>query len=231
MLLGRCCFGKRYGLYEYAFMLLVVCGLVTFLLARSTGAIDASLVGIALLALAVVCDSVVPNVQQRLLETRPKQELVFHTNWVSALLTACYMGWTGEGARAIAFCERRPRVLGLLLIQATCGYLGILVYLETVRAYGPKVTVVITSCRKLFTIALSSLAFGHQLTGFHLVGVGTVFLGITLNVYADARPSRLLAPPSLLAVALLVALELGALDGTGLEWIRSLRTALSSPLL
>ena len=51
-------------------MLLVVGGLSAFLLAgASGGALTASLMGVALLALAVLSDSLVPNVQQKLLTT------------------------------------------------------------------------------------------------------------------------------------------------------------------
>lgn len=210
MLLGKLCFGKSYAAMEYGYMLNVVLGLVAFLLASKGGALASSLPGLLLLALAVLSDSLVPNVQQRLLTTlrRPKHELVFHTNWVSALLTACYTATTGEGAAALAFLRRRPYLSLLLLVQSVCGYLGILVYLETVRAFGPKVTVVVTSCRKLFTIGLSSVLFRHPLNGFHVLGVSAVFGGVLWNANSDLRCSRLLAPVSLLAVALIVALEL-----------------------
>ena len=84
MLIGRLCFGRLYDRIEYMHMFLVVLGLVAFLLASRGGAPIASLVGTALLCLAILADSLVPNVQQRLLTTlkRPMHELVFHTNWV-----------------------------------------------------------------------------------------------------------------------------------------------------
>ena len=52
----------------------------------------------ALLAAAVLSDSMLPNVQQRLLRDldRPKAEVVYHTNWISALLTLGYITYTGE---------------------------------------------------------------------------------------------------------------------------------------
>jgi hypothetical protein len=71
-LLGVVCFGRHYAAAEYAYMLLVVAGLACFLLAASTGALDASLRGVALLSLAVLADSLVPNVQQKLLVSRPR---------------------------------------------------------------------------------------------------------------------------------------------------------------
>ena len=85
------------------------------------------------------------------------------------------------GTRSCLACAPRgPRSssLDLLLLQSTAGYFGILAYLETVRRFGSKVTTIVTSCRKLFTIALSSVLFGHPLNGYHAAGVLCVFLGV-----------------------------------------------------
>ena len=208
MLLGVLCFGKFYDVSEYACMLLVVGGLAAFLLATSSGSLAASLPGVALLTIGVLSDSLVPNVQQKLLTTRPMHELVFHSNWISAAITLVYMGFTGEALTAWLFLKRRPRVLALLLLQSIAGYLGILAYLQTVRGHGSKVTVLVTSCRKLFTIGLSSLAFGHPLTGYHIAGVSGVFVGVVLNAFRERACSRFLVLPALLAVVAIVGIEL-----------------------
>ena len=78
MLIG-CAFGRLYRPNEYGCMLLVALGLVTFFLAGSQARLASSLVGVALLVAAVCCDSLIPNVQQKLLQDhqRPKAELVF----------------------------------------------------------------------------------------------------------------------------------------------------------
>ena len=220
MMLGRLCFGRFYSALEYGHMLMVVLGLVAFMLATkrpSTGGADTSLIGVALLSLAVVVDSLVPNVQQRLLvqHHRPKHELVFHTNWISAALTLCYMAATGEGVDALIFLRRRPHLAMLLLVQSVCGFLGILTYLETVRGFGSKITVLVTSCRKLFTIGLSSFIFRHPLNSFHVIGVGAVFAGVLWNANSELRCSRWLVLPALLVVGLAVAMELDLLSDGG----------------
>ncbi len=144
------CFGRLYACAEYTYMLLVVEGLAAFFLASSsTGHLRSSALGAALLSAAVLADSLVPNVQQRLLTHRPKSELIFHTNWVSAALSAAYMLATGEFGRALGFLRHRPRCASLLLLQSMCGYAGIAFYMESVRSFGSKGTTVITSCRKV----------------------------------------------------------------------------------
>ena len=241
MLLGTLLFGRLYALAEYVYMLLVVLGLVAFLVAGNAmggaaTAPSASLVGVALLSLAVLADSLVPNVQQKLLQGagRPKQEMIFHTNWCSALMTAVYAAATGELGSALAFLVRRPRVFWLLLGQSVAGYFGIVLYLETVRRYGSKVTVVVTSCRKLFTIGISSLAFGHPLSGFHLAGIAAVFLGVLCNANREQRCSQAVALPALAGLAVVVALELNLVQSLPSElgsWLGPLRAALAVRLL
>ena len=210
MLLGTLLFGKRYLAVEYGYMLLVACGLVVFFLAASVAALHSSLTGVALLAVAVLSDSMLPNVQQRLLRelNRPKAEVVYHTNWISALLTLGYITYTGELQAALSFLRVRRRVALLLLLQSGAGYLGILSYLETVRRFGPKATTIVTSSRKLFTIALSSVLFGHPLNGYHVAGVAAVFLGVLLNANANLACSRALVLPALAAAAALLASQL-----------------------
>ena len=96
----------------------------------------------------------------------------------------------------------------LLLVQSVCGYFGILTYLEVVRVFGPKVTVIVTSCRKIFTIGLSAALFHHPINGFHVVGVAGVFAGIFWNANAEMRCSRCLAPPALCVMVVVVSIEL-----------------------
>lgn len=102
-----------------------------------------------------------------------------------------------------------------------------------------QVTTIVTSSRKLFTIALSSLVFEHPLNGYHVAGVLAVFVGVLLNANAKLACSRLLVLPALAAVlALLLSqvmpLEAEPLGGTPRAWLPSLvalRAAASVRLL
>ena len=178
LLLGAL-FGRYYRRVEYGCMMLAAAGLVLFFLAGSpaTGGAAAALPGSAgtgasLLIAAVAVDALVPNVQQVLLQDmrRPRSEVVLHTNVIAALLTLTYLVATGGLVPAVSFVVEHPLAGKLLLVQSVAGYCGIQAYLETVEHFGSKVTTLVTSCRKLFTIGLSALAFRHPLVGFHFVG-------------------------------------------------------------
>ncbi|KAL1527360.1 hypothetical protein AB1Y20_016030 [Prymnesium parvum] len=231
MLIG-CFFGRHYQLDEYGCMLLVAFGLIVFFLAGGRTKLATSLVGGALLVAAVLCDSVVPNVQQRLLQdlSRPKSELVFHTNWMSALFTLVYITATGELFAAVTFLRIRRRAMLLLLLQSVAGYLGIISYLETVRRFGSKVTTVVTSCRKCFTIVLSVVLFGHVFTGFHLAGLVSVFTGVLLNVNLNLGCSRVLLPPALFVASVITFTLVSQPSQGGLLVMGLLKELLSMPL-
>lgn len=231
MLIG-CAFGRFYGVHEYGFMMLVALGLITFFLAGARGALESSLVGVALLVGSVVCDSLVPNVQQRLLQDLklPKGLVVFHTNWISALLTLIYICVTGELFAAVTFLRRRRRVIQLMLLQAVAGYFGIIAYLETVSRFGSKVTTVVTSCRKLFTILLSSILFAHALSGYHLLGVLSVFAGVILNSFSDRRCARILVIPTLLLMVAVVYSLVASSKGLQTAELQLLHSLLSTYL-
>ena len=67
---------------------------------------------------------------------------------------------------------------------------------------------VVTSCRKLFTLGLSAVAFGHPLSGFHLAGIVAVFTGVLLNANGDMRCSRCLVLPAIAVMLAILASEL-----------------------
>ena len=169
-----------------------------------------SLAGCALLVGAVCVDAALPNVQQRLLQDlqRPKGEVVFHTNWISALLTLAAAVATGELGRALPFFRAHRATLALLLVQSAAGFGGILAYLECVRRFGSKATAVVTSCRKLFTILLSAAAFAHPLNGFHAIGAAAVVGGVLLDANAERAAARALLPLALALVAAAAAVQI-----------------------
>lgn len=201
MIIGGCCFGRHYEPAEYGYMVLVALGLSAFFLAGRDGALHSSLVGGSLLFSSLCSDSLVPNVQQRLLQElgQTKAGVIFYTNLISAAMTLALISCNGELRTATAYLGAHRRAALLLLLQSVAGYGGILAYMETVRRFGSKMTTLITSSRKLFTIFLSAVLFRHVLTGFHLVGILAVFAGVLLNAFGGRACSRYLM---LLALAL-----------------------------
>ncbi|ESZ97630.1 hypothetical protein SBOR_1988 [Sclerotinia borealis F-4128] len=84
----------------------------------------------------------------------------------------------GELAGALAFMQRHPGVWRDVLGFAACGAVGQVFIFYTLSTFSSLLLVTITVTRKMLTMILSVVWFGHTLGGKQWMGVGLVFGGI-----------------------------------------------------
>lgn len=84
-------------------------------------------------------------------------------------------GGGGEFRAALAFMARHPGVWADVLGFAACGAVGQVFIFYTLATFSSVLLVTVTVTRKMVTMALSVLAFGHTLSGMQWAGVGLVF--------------------------------------------------------
>ncbi|KAI1128517.1 solute carrier family 35 member B1 [Nemania abortiva] len=87
-------------------------------------------------------------------------------------------GSAGELEDALAFMARYPGVWSDILGFAACGAIGQVFIFYTLSTFSSVLLVTVTVTRKMFTMMLSVVAFGHRLTQMQVLGVGLVFGGI-----------------------------------------------------
>jgi len=87
-------------------------------------------------------------------------------------------GKAGELASALDFLARHPAVWRDVLGFAACGCVGQVFIFHTLSTFSSVLLVTVTVTRKMFTMILSVVAFGHRLTEMQWLGVGLVFGGI-----------------------------------------------------
>ncbi|KAI1752369.1 solute carrier family 35 member B1 [Xylaria castorea] len=87
-------------------------------------------------------------------------------------------GSAGELEEALAFMARHPGVWSDILGFAACGAVGQVFIFYTLSTFSSVLLVTVTVTRKMFTMMLSVVAFGHRLTHMQVLGVGLVFGGI-----------------------------------------------------
>ncbi|KAI1818827.1 solute carrier family 35 member B1 [Poronia punctata] len=100
------------------------------------------------------------------------------------------MGGSGELADALAFMARYPGVWSDILGFAACGAVGQVFIFYTLSTFSSVLLVTVTVTRKMFTMMLSVVAFGHRLSQMQVLGVGLVFGGIGAEA-AIARREKL----------------------------------------
>ncbi|RDA83475.1 hypothetical protein CP532_7044 [Ophiocordyceps camponoti-leonardi (nom. inval.)] len=98
----------------------------------------------------------------------------------------------GELSAALAFVARNPSVCKDILGFALCGAVGQVFIFYTLSTFSSVLLVTITVTRKMFTMILSVVAFGHRLSRTQWLGVALVFGGIGVEA-AIARREKLAA--------------------------------------
>lgn len=89
--------------------------------------------------------------------------------------------------QSITFLLTHPSAVVPLVSYAALGGLGQLFIFETISHFGSLTLVMVTVTRKLVTMLLSVLVFGHSLRSGQWVGVGVVFVGIGLEAGMKRR--------------------------------------------
>jgi len=82
---------------------------------------------------------------------------------------------------------RHPRVWYDVLGFAICGAVGQVFIFYTLSTFSSLLLVTITVTRKMLTMILSVLWFGHTLGGKQWMGVGLVFGGIGAEAYITRK--------------------------------------------
>ncbi|KAL2128728.1 hypothetical protein VTI74DRAFT_8718 [Chaetomium olivicolor] len=96
-------------------------------------------------------------------------------------------GGEGELKAALGFLSRHPAVWRDVLGFALCGCVGQVFIFHTLSTFSSVLLVTVTVTRKMFTMILSVVAFGHRLSQMQWLGVGLVFGGIGVEAQIARR--------------------------------------------
>jgi UDP-galactose transporter B1 len=83
-----------------------------------------------------------------------------------------------ELSEALSFIQRHPSVGYDVLAFSICGAVGQVFIFHTLATFSSLLLVTVNVTRKMLTMVLSVMWFGHTITGMQWVGVGLVFGGI-----------------------------------------------------
>ncbi|UNI14336.1 UDP-galactose transporter [Purpureocillium takamizusanense] len=157
--------------------------------------------GLLLLSINLLFDGLTNSTQDYIFQAfRPYSgpQMMCANNIMSTLVTGLYLvaspylvstglgdwlgmdvaGSAGELGAALDFMRRYPSVWKDVLGFAACGAVGQVFIFYTLSTFSSVLLVTVTVTRKMFTMILSVVAFGHRLTHMQWLGVGLVFGGI-----------------------------------------------------
>ncbi|XP_063981790.1 adenosine 3'-phospho 5'-phosphosulfate transporter 2 [Diachasmimorpha longicaudata] len=184
--------GKQYGPLDFLAAGLLCIGLVLFTLADSMVSPRFSMIGVAMISCALLCDAIIGNVQEKTMKQHKatNTEVVLYSYCLGFFYLLVILIVTGELQKGAAFCSDHPmETYGYALLFSLSGYLGIQIVLTLVQTNGAFVAVTVTTCRKAMTILLSFLFFYKPFTMQYVWSGMIVLLGVYLNVHSKQRGS------------------------------------------
>lgn len=105
-------------------------------------------------------------------------DLMYVVNIWKAIFAGIGMVFMGE---LPTFVEKAMPSLGNLFLLSATGALGQAFIFFTISKFGALTTSIIGTCRKVLSIVLSVILFGHVLSRDQTIGLAVAFLGIGLN--------------------------------------------------
>ncbi|KAH7329159.1 UDP-Glc/Gal endoplasmic reticulum nucleotide sugar transporter [Stachybotrys elegans] len=198
---------RRYPLYKYMVVAAVTAGVAVFTLHSGKKKKDKrsdeanAPWGLLLLSVNLLFDGLTNSTQDYIFQSfRPYTgpQMMCANNIMMTLVTGLYLvlspwlvatglgdwlgmdivGNTGELQAALDFMTKYPAVWRDVLGFSACGAVGQVFIFYTLSTFSSVLLVTVTVTRKMFTMILSVVAFGHHLTQMQWLGVGLVFGGI-----------------------------------------------------
>ena len=151
----------------------------------------ANLYGLFLLLINLTLDGAMNTFQDEMFSQYriSSFHMMFHMNWLSVLFMMFYLlsPLTGELWRTLDSLILFPRLFADVSLFGLCGALGQAFVFYTIEKFGALSLVTVTVTRKLFTILLSVVYFGHALNFMQWVSVGVVFAALLLETFSKHK--------------------------------------------
>ncbi|KAI9854452.1 MAG: UDP-galactose transporter [Vezdaea acicularis] len=213
-------FRKRYALSKYLVVLLVTLGVATFTLYHPSSASSnkkgasttdkkSSAWGLFLLAINLLLDGLTNATQDHIFSTLQPftgPQMMAAQNILTTLLTTSYLVLSpllsplfslstplsapNELTAASSLLLTHPPLALDVFLFALCGAVGQLFIFTTLARFSSLLLVTVTVTRKMLTMLLSVVWFGHRLSGMQWVGVGMVFGGVGAEGWIQRREKK-----------------------------------------
>ncbi|POM78384.1 Drug/Metabolite transporter (DMT) Superfamily [Phytophthora palmivora] len=190
--------GKKYAFKKYVSVIVLSIGVAIFLLGtahekqhrnvhkESHNSLPEQertpnmVLGFSLLVLSLIFDGATGALEDKFMESYHVGafDLMYYVNIYKALFSAAGMVVNGEVPVFLQYVV--PSLPNLMMLSLT-GAFGQAFIFFTISKFGALTTAIIGTCRKVLSIVLSVVLFGHVLSLEQNVGLGLSFLGIGLN--------------------------------------------------
>jgi solute carrier family 35 (adenosine 3'-phospho 5'-phosphosulfate transporter), member B2 len=207
MVMGKLLKGTVYPVAQYAEAGLITAGVYIFSVSSSSSgppnhhhpaadndSIHTQLIGLLYLLCYVTCDSFTSQWQSRIYRDYGKldpYQMMLGVNCTAILLTSAGLIVSGDLPIVFEFLRANPVALRYNVITAITSASGQLCIFFTIKEFGPIVFTVIMTVRQMFSICISTMAFGHLIQGKAAFGAALVFGVLWYQIHKKYRASKL----------------------------------------
>lgn len=203
--------GKRYQSVEYVAVVLLVGSAAFFSLGdleaseapidtldtddtvASNDGTDNNMIGIVIVLLSLLADSLHSNTQEEVLKVQraPESEVMLFSNGIAAICTAAVTMIKGELLPALLYCNQHPFAYLLLILRSIVVFLGVSCFVTSIKHFGVLSATTVTTVRKVLSILMSFLLFPKPWMPKHAFGLFLFVSSVTLSLWHSRRTAAL----------------------------------------
>lgn len=180
---------RKYGPLDFLAAGLMTTGLIFFTLANVNIAPSFNYKGIILITLALICDAIIGNVQEKLMKNleRPNNEIILYSYLFGSLYLFIGLLISNKFIQPFLFCYNNPSTYIGIFLFSFSGYIGLQFVLAIVRLFSAYLAITITTLRKAISIIISFLFFPNTFVMQYIWSGFIVTCGIILNTFAKSK--------------------------------------------
>lgn len=151
-----------------------------------------SAIGIPILATSLLADGVINSVQDHMFKHLQISSfhMMYYTNLFRFLISFVAILLTDTLRYSVAFIRSTPAVVPDLVLYSTFNVLGQVVIYSMVQSHGSLTLTTVNLTRKMFSILLSLVVFGHKISGIQALSILGVLGSIALEMLEPRHPKE-----------------------------------------
>lgn len=179
---------RTFSSVEYCCAFAVCAGLVMFAAAEWTLTPTFNPVGLILVSLSVIADSITPNMQESLFKQGcSRLEVTLYSNFFTLVAMTVTTLLSGDLVGIVKHAMEDRQLMMYMIIYTTIAYVAISAFMSIVKRFGAVVGVLLSTARKGMTLVLSFLLFPKAFSWCYAVGAALVLGGLMASSLMKQR--------------------------------------------
>jgi len=173
---------------EYILAFAVCVGLILFAAADWKLTPSFNPIGLVLVSLSVVADSILPNAQEKLFRNGSSRlEVTYYSNSFTLIAMTVSTIASGDLFRFISLILSDKTIMAVMCVYTLVAYIAISFFMQIVKRFGAVTGVLSAAGRKVMTLVLSFLLFPKEFSWLYVMGSALVLGSLLTNSLLKIR--------------------------------------------